>query len=96
MAKVTSMTPRTGPHRGHAPAPPNDRRPNCRAISVPLATVRSGTWRSLRDSRLRRSGPLTRLDTSLCKQGVRGSSPLSSTWENDPGPVIKEAIDTRD
>jgi hypothetical protein len=33
---------------------------------------------------------------SVCKQGVGGSSPPSSTWENDPGRIIKEAIDTRD
>ncbi|HYA52079.1 MAG TPA: hypothetical protein VEG33_13000 [Streptosporangiaceae bacterium] len=30
----------------------------------------------------------------VCKQGVGGSSPPSSTWENDPGWIIKEAIDT--
>ena len=30
----------------------------------------------------------------LCKQGVGGSSPPSSTCENDPGRILKEAIDT--
>ena len=29
----------------------------------------------------------------LCKQGVRGSSPLSSTRQNDPGPASGMAID---
>jgi hypothetical protein len=50
-----------------------------RAINVLVPSVRDGTWRSLRDSRLRRSGPLTRVDTSLCKRGVGVAAVIGSS-----------------
>jgi hypothetical protein len=53
--------------------------PRSRAISVPLAGVSSGTSRLLTDDCLARSARPQHATTSLCKQGVRGSSPLSST-----------------
>jgi hypothetical protein len=57
------------------------RHPRSRAISVPLTGVGSGISRLLTDNCLARSAWLARADTSLCKQGVSGSSPLSSTRE---------------
>ena len=50
-----------------------------RAISVPLTPVKGGMPRSLTGSRPPRSALLSRTITAICKQGVRGSSPLSST-----------------
>jgi hypothetical protein len=52
-----------------------------RAISVPLTPVKGGRPRSLTGSRPPRSALLSRTIMAICKQGVRGSSPLSSTSE---------------
>ena len=50
-------------------------------ITVPLPGVSSGISRLLTDNCLARSAWPQRAYTSLCKQGVRGSSPLSSTGQ---------------
>jgi hypothetical protein len=48
-------------------------------IAVPLTAVGCGVPRSLPGSRLSRSARLGEAVTAICKQGVSGSSPLSST-----------------
>jgi hypothetical protein len=53
--------------------------PRSRAINVPLTGAGSGISRLFTDNRLTRSARSRHTNTSLCKQGVRGSSPLSST-----------------
>jgi hypothetical protein len=60
------------------------RRQRRRAISVPLALVTAGTSRSLADSIMPRAALYPQVDTALCKQGVSGSSPLSSTRPDTP------------
>jgi hypothetical protein len=64
-----------------------------RAISVPLTPVRSGMPRSLTGGPQASSRCRSSMITAICKQGVRGSSPLSSTRDNVNGPVLKQAPD---
>jgi hypothetical protein len=61
-----------------------------RAISVPLALGRGGIQRSVTDSRPPSSDSVGRLITAICKQGVRGSSPLSSTGFPDLCSIVSD------
>ena len=76
-----TRVPRHRSRQLHAHHSPGHRGPACdrRAISVPLTPAGSGTSRLLADSRLPSSSWATRTIPAICKQGVRGSSPLSST-----------------
>ena len=65
-----------------------------RARSVPDRTVISGTSRSFTDTPHRRSparGQVRRPGPQSCKEGVRGSSPLSSTRQNSPSKIAGRA-----
>ena len=68
-----------------------------RAISVPFTGVGRGISRLLTGNRRTRSARSRDTNTSLCKQGVGGSSPPSSTCENDLGepPLATEQMVTR-
>jgi len=63
---------------------------------VPLAKVSSGTSRLLTDNCLARSTWPQHMNTThkyiALQAEVRGSSPLSSTWENSPTKIACEAI----
>jgi hypothetical protein len=80
-----TRVPRHRSRQLHAHHSPGHRGPACdrRAISVPLTPVSSGTSRLLADSRPPSSSWATRTIPAICKQGVRGSSPLSSTGQSD-------------
>jgi hypothetical protein len=64
------------------PMRPGSRSTRPHTISVPLVPVASGTSRSLADHCLARSVAQPLAETAICKQGVRGSSPLSSTGQD--------------
>jgi hypothetical protein len=53
-----------------------------RVALVPLPPVRRGVSWTLPGASAARSGAAPQVETTLCKQGVSGSSPLSSTRHN--------------
>src|SRR5262249_15830509 len=63
-----------------------------RAINGPLTGVGSGTSRLLTDNRLTRSARASRVNTSLCKQGVGGSSPPAPPAKTTPAGSSKRPL----